>query len=81
MKSFTQEIRLASNGDGPFQWVVGGFYSHIDRDYAQDLFVQGFSAASGIPSASDVAAPTTSISPPCPTSKSSSRYSARPPIR
>jgi iron complex outermembrane receptor protein len=35
--------------------VVGGFYSHIDRDYAQDLFVQGFSAASGIPSASDVA--------------------------
>ncbi|RZV41966.1 MAG: TonB-dependent receptor, partial [Acidimicrobiales bacterium] len=23
---FTQEIRLASNGDGPFSWQVGGFY-------------------------------------------------------
>jgi iron complex outermembrane receptor protein len=55
VKSFTQELRLASNNDGPLQWVVGGFYSHIDRDYAQDLFVQGFSAISGIPSASDVA--------------------------
>jgi iron complex outermembrane receptor protein len=30
-------------------------YSHIKRDYAQDLFVNGFSAASGIPSKSDVA--------------------------
>ena len=55
VKSFTQELRLASNGEGPLQWVIGGFYSHIDRDYAQDLFVNGFSAASGIPSASDVA--------------------------
>lgn len=25
-----QEIRLASNGDGPFRWVIGGFY--LDRD-------------------------------------------------
>lgn len=24
--SFTQEVRLASNGDGPFQWLAGGFY-------------------------------------------------------
>jgi iron complex outermembrane recepter protein len=23
---FTQEIRLASTGDGPFSWLVGGFY-------------------------------------------------------
>ena len=28
--SKVQEIRLASNGDGPFRWVVGGFY--LDRD-------------------------------------------------
>jgi iron complex outermembrane receptor protein len=55
IKSFTQEVRVGSNGEGPLQWVIGGFYSHIDRDYAQDLFVNGFSAASGIPSASDVA--------------------------
>jgi iron complex outermembrane receptor protein len=55
LKTFTQELRLASNNSGPFQWVIGGFYSHIKRDYAQDLFVNGFSAASGIPSASTVA--------------------------
>lgn len=54
-KTFTQEARIASTGEGPLQWVLGAFYSHIDRDYAQDLFVQGFSAISGIPSASDVA--------------------------
>ncbi len=55
VKSYTQEIRLASNSDGPLQWVIGGFYSNIDRDYAQDLTVAGFSAASGIPSKGIVA--------------------------
>jgi iron complex outermembrane receptor protein len=25
-KQFTQEINLISSGDGPFQWVIGGFY-------------------------------------------------------
>jgi iron complex outermembrane receptor protein len=55
VKTFTQEARISSTGEGPFQWVLGGFYSDIDRDYAQDLFVRGFSAASGIPSQSDVA--------------------------
>ena len=25
--SFTQELRLASNGDGPFTWIVGGYYA------------------------------------------------------
>jgi len=60
VKSFTQEVRLTSTGDGPLQWVVGGFYSHIDRDYAQDLRVVGFSAATGIPTASD-RAPTDSL--------------------
>ncbi len=54
-KSYTQEIRLASNGEGPLQWVIGGFYSRIDRDYAQDLTVAGFSAATGIPSRGVVA--------------------------
>lgn len=27
----TFEARLASNGDGPVQWLVGGFYYHADR--------------------------------------------------
>lgn len=25
-RQWTQEIRLTSNGDGPLQWIVGGFY-------------------------------------------------------
>lgn len=55
LKTFTQELRVGSNSSGPFQWVIGGFYSHIKRDYAQDLPVIGFTAVSGIPTASTVA--------------------------
>ena len=28
IKTFTQELRLASKGDGPFSWLIGGFYQH-----------------------------------------------------
>lgn len=45
---WTQELRF-SGGPERFQWVAGGFYSNSTKDYAQDLLVQGFSAASGIP--------------------------------
>ena len=41
LKQFTQELRLASTGTGPFQWVFGGFYSHADRNYAQRLPTPG----------------------------------------
>jgi outer membrane receptor protein involved in Fe transport len=41
LKQFTQELRLASTGSGPFQWVFGGFYSHVDRKYAQRLPTPG----------------------------------------
>ncbi|MFA6218919.1 MAG: TonB-dependent receptor [Erythrobacter sp.] len=44
VKSITQELRLSSNGDGPFQWVFGGFYSDTDRDYAQRLPTPGYDA-------------------------------------
>jgi outer membrane receptor protein involved in Fe transport len=44
VQSFTQELRLSSNGDGPFQWVVGGFYSDTDREYAQRLPTPGYDA-------------------------------------
>ena len=27
-RKFTQEIRLASSGDGPLSWLVGGYYTH-----------------------------------------------------
>lgn len=44
VKSFTQEARLTSNNDSPFQWVLGGFYSNTDRDYAQRLPTPGYDA-------------------------------------
>ena len=31
------EIRLASNTDGPFQWQVGAYYLHIDREVGVSL--------------------------------------------
>ena len=41
LKQWTQELRLASTGSDPFQWVVGGFYSHVDREYTQRLPTPG----------------------------------------
>ena len=40
----TQELRLASTGNGPFQWVVGGFLSRVDRKYKQRLPTAGYDA-------------------------------------
>ena len=45
LKSFTQELRLSSTGDGPLQWLIGGFYSNVDREYAQRLPTPGYDAA------------------------------------
>jgi iron complex outermembrane receptor protein len=42
LQTFTQEIRLGSNRPGPFQWVIGGFYSNVDRIYAQRLPTPGY---------------------------------------
>ncbi len=42
---FTQELRLASDYDGRFQWVIGGFYSDIERNYGQTLPTPGYDAA------------------------------------
>ncbi|MDQ1349274.1 MAG: iron complex outerrane recepter protein [Acidobacteriota bacterium] len=49
-KAFTEEVRLAG-GNETIDWVGGVFYSTSERDYAQSLFVGGFTAASGIPTA------------------------------
>ena len=46
LKQWTQELRLASTGDGPLQWVIGGFYSDVDRTYAQRLPTPGADAFS-----------------------------------
>ncbi len=45
VEQYTQELRLSSNGDGPFQWVLGGFYSKTDRFYQQFLPTPGYDAA------------------------------------
>ena len=42
LKQWTQELRLSSNHSGPFQWVVGGFYSKVDRVYRQRLPTPGY---------------------------------------
>ena len=49
-KVWTQEVRVAGTGRR-FPWVVGGFFSHTDRQYGQNLLVAGFEQATGIPTA------------------------------
>ncbi len=44
VESLTQEIRFASDYDGPLQWVIGGFYSETDRFYRQRLPTPGYAA-------------------------------------
>ena len=47
-KVWTQEVRLAGTGRR-FPWVLGGFFSHTDRQYGQAVRVDGFEQATGIP--------------------------------
>ena len=42
LKQWTQEVRLASINDSPFQWLVGAFYSDVERLYAQRLPTPGY---------------------------------------
>ena len=55
VQSFTQEVRLTYLGEGPFNWVIGAFYSDIKRDYSQVLDVRGFEALTGISTAGPAA--------------------------
>jgi iron complex outermembrane receptor protein len=48
LEALSQEVRLTSNGDGKFQWLVGAFYQDVDRQYGQALPTPGFDAALGI---------------------------------
>lgn len=50
-KTFTQELRLAGSGQN-IRWLLGAFYSSNKRDYGQSLMVNGFEAASKIPTKS-----------------------------
>ena len=40
--TFTQELRLVSTGDGPFNWIVGGFYNEFKLDSLSQEFTPGF---------------------------------------
>ena len=51
----TQEFRVASAGESAFQWVVGVFYSDIEREYAQSLPTTGYTAITGVPTAGIIA--------------------------
>jgi iron complex outermembrane receptor protein len=44
VESITQELRLSGSGER-LQWVAGAFYSTIERNYGQTLFVDGFTEA------------------------------------
>ncbi|MBL8550132.1 MAG: TonB-dependent receptor [Hyphomonadaceae bacterium] len=44
LEQFTQEVRLASNTEGRFQWLIGAFYSDVQRTYAQRLPTPGYDA-------------------------------------
>ena len=45
---WTQEVRVAGGGSR-FPWLAGGFFSHTNRHYGQNLLVAGFEDLSGIP--------------------------------
>jgi outer membrane receptor protein involved in Fe transport len=44
LETVTQELRASSTGEGPFQWLVGAFYSDVNRVYAQRLPTPGYDA-------------------------------------
>jgi iron complex outermembrane recepter protein len=39
--SFTQELRLVSAGDGPFSWIIGGYYNRSKFNQSQDVPARG----------------------------------------
>ncbi len=47
-KVWTEEVRLSGSRSN-FPWVAGGFFSHTDRKYGQNLPVAGFEELTGIP--------------------------------
>jgi iron complex outermembrane recepter protein len=44
LESFSQEVRLATNSDGPMNFVAGAFYSSVNRFYRQRLPTPGYDA-------------------------------------
>ncbi len=44
VQQFTHELRFSSKADAALQWVVGAFYSDLERVYAQRLPTPGYDA-------------------------------------
>jgi iron complex outermembrane receptor protein len=42
----SQELRVSSNGTQTVDWLIGGFFQHVDRHYGQDLPTPGYDAFS-----------------------------------
>ena len=40
--TFTQELRLVSTSDGPFNWIIGGFYYDYESNSLSQEFTPGF---------------------------------------
>jgi iron complex outermembrane recepter protein len=59
LQVFSQEFRLASTGEGPFQWLAGVFYQEMERDYGQTLPTPGYDAFIGAPGSTFSAPPDT----------------------
>jgi iron complex outermembrane recepter protein len=39
--SFTHETRLVSSSDGPFNWILGGFYNRSNLNQSQNFTIRG----------------------------------------
>lgn len=48
-RQFDQEVRLVSTGDGPFSWVIGGFYNSQTYDRHRHEYTPGFAQYENIP--------------------------------
>jgi iron complex outermembrane receptor protein len=48
-KQFNQEVRLVSTHDGPFNWVIGGFYNRLKFDSNRQEYTPGFAEFADIP--------------------------------
>lgn len=48
-EQLTQELQLASTGDGPLQWIVGGFYLKEDGKTFSGLAFNGLAGVLGFP--------------------------------
>lgn len=48
LEQVTHELRLASDNDSKLQWLVGVFYSDLEREYSQRLPTPGYDAVTDL---------------------------------